>query len=248
MDVYKEELQNRNLGSVVDITFDIDGDKKRLQRFIVSIVACSVGFLAGCHPYISLDTCHLKGKLNGALDAATCVDGNKSFFPLAYSVLKSKNVESWTWFVKNLRKVIWTPNGLVISSNMQKGLVIAIMQIYPNFEHRECIRHLYSNFKKKNCSDLFTFKLWDAAKTYCVSEHDQLLKEIADVCKEAITYLHVNHNKVWSRSKLGIIAKCDYITNNISEEFNSWAKNLVVCNVGLVNPTLFQRANGLSIT
>ncbi|GKB97036.1 hypothetical protein Tco_0983173 [Tanacetum coccineum] len=195
MDVYKEELRNRNPGSVVDIAFDIDGDKKRFQRFFVSLVACSVGFLAGCRPYISLDACHLKGKFNGVLAAATCVDGNNSLFPLAYSVLESENAESWTWFLENLRKAIGTSDGLVISLDMQKGLAIAIMQTYPNSEHKECIRHLYSNFKKKFRGDFFTFKLWGATKTYCVSEHDRLLKEIADVCKEAITYLHVNHNK-----------------------------------------------------
>jgi transposase-like protein len=64
-------------------------------------------------------------------------------------VLESENAESWTWFLENLRKAIGTPNGLVISSDMQKGLEIAIMQIYPHAEHRECIRHLYNNFKKK---------------------------------------------------------------------------------------------------
>ncbi|GJU71236.1 transposase, MuDR, MULE transposase domain protein [Tanacetum coccineum] len=113
-----------------------------------------------------------ESKLNGVLAAATCIDGNNSLFPLAYSVLESENAESWTWFLENLRKAIGIPNGLVISSDMQKGLEIAIMQIYPN----------------------------GAAKTYYVSEHDLLLKEIADVCKEAITYVHQNHNKVWSKT------------------------------------------------
>ncbi|PWA56031.1 transposase, MuDR, MULE transposase domain protein [Artemisia annua] len=67
------ELLNRNPGSVVDIAFVIDGDKKRFQRFFVSLAACSLGFLAGCRPYISLDACHLKGKFNGVLAVATFV-------------------------------------------------------------------------------------------------------------------------------------------------------------------------------
>ncbi|PWA36330.1 transposase, MuDR, MULE transposase domain protein [Artemisia annua] len=40
--------------------------------------------------------------------------------------------------------------------------------------------------------------------------------------KEVIAYLNKHHNKTWSRSKFGTISKCDYITNNISESFNSW--------------------------
>lgn len=150
IDDFKEELRNRNPGSVVDIDFDTNGDKKRFKCFFISLVACSRGFLVGCRPYIALDGCHLKGKFNGVLVSATCIDGNNSIFPVAYGVLESKNTNSWTWFIESLKKAIGTPDGLVLSSDMQKGLQAAIMHVYPNVEHRECIRHLYSNFKKNN--------------------------------------------------------------------------------------------------
>ncbi|PWA76685.1 transposase, MuDR, MULE transposase domain protein [Artemisia annua] len=55
----------------------------------------------------------------------------------------------------------------------------------------------------------------------CLSSK-RFLKEIANKSEDAITYLALNHNKIWSRSKFGTIAKCDYMTNNISEAFNSW--------------------------
>ncbi|PWA68890.1 hypothetical protein CTI12_AA303320 [Artemisia annua] len=70
--------------------------------------------------------------------------------------------------------------------------------------------------------DFFDFKLWGAARAYYINEYDKLLNEIASVSEEAITYLHVNRKKIWSRSKFGTTSKCDYITNNISEVFNSW--------------------------
>ncbi|GKB71848.1 transposase, MuDR [Tanacetum coccineum] len=119
--------------------------------------------------------CHLKGKFNGVLAAATGIDGNNSIFPVAYSVLEYENTSSWTWFLESLKKAIGTLDGLVISSDMQKGL-----------------------------------------------EHERLLKEIASVNEDAVKYLTINHNKLWSRSKFGTTCKCDYMTNNISEAFNSW--------------------------
>nr|XP_043633677.1 uncharacterized protein LOC122604879 [Erigeron canadensis] len=180
IDDFKEELLNRNLGS---------------------------GFLAGCRPYISLDACHLKGKFNGVLAAATSVDGNNSIFPVAYGVLESENTKSWTWFLELLKKAIGVPDGLVISSDMQKGLEVAITQVYPNVEHRECIRHLYSNFKKHFRGDFFASNLWGAARTYCPIEHDKLLKEISDAHETPITYLNQNHKKIW-------------------KAFNSWIGNL----------------------
>ncbi|XP_071690280.1 uncharacterized protein [Rutidosis leptorrhynchoides] len=200
--------------------------QKRFLRFFISLAACSNGFLSGCRPYISLDACHLKGKFNGVLAAATGVDGNNSIFPVGYGVLESENTKSWTWFLELLKKAIGVPDGLVISSDMQKGLEVAITQVYPNVEHRECIRHLYSNFKKHFRGDFFSSNLWGAARTYCPSEHDKLLKEIFDARETAITYLNQNHKKIWSRSKFGTISKCDYITNNISEVFNSWIGDL----------------------
>nr|GEV79062.1 hypothetical protein [Tanacetum cinerariifolium] len=119
-----------------------------------------------------------------------------------------------------------TPDGLVISSNMQKGLEAAISDVYPSVEHRECIRHLYSNFKNKFRRDFFKSKLWFAARTYNDKFAKNLLNEMATVNEDAIKYLNDNHMKIWSRSKFGIISKCDYITNNISESFNSWIGEL----------------------
>ncbi|XP_035829935.1 uncharacterized protein LOC110944388 [Helianthus annuus] len=205
---FKEELLRRNPGSVVEVDIETK--------------ACWKGFLVGCRPYISLDACHLKGKFKRVLVAANSVNGNNSIFSVAYGVPESENKNSWIWFLELLKKVIGTPNGLVISSDLQKGVDIAITQVYPNVEHRECIRHLFSNFNKHFRGDLFTRNLWQAAKTYCVNEHDRLLNEITGANKDALTYLNENHNKIWSCCRFGETSKCNYVTNNISESFNAW--------------------------
>ncbi|GKB54168.1 hypothetical protein Tco_0904921 [Tanacetum coccineum] len=198
-------------------TYNVDVPYMRAYR-----EACFKGFIAGCRPYISLDTCHLKGKFNGVLAAVVSIDGNNSLFPVAYGVLESENTNSWEWFLESLKKAIGTPNGLAISSDMQKGLGAAITQVYPDVEHRECMRHMYSNFKKQFRGDFFKSNIWGAANTYSITHHNRLLEEISKVSKEAIVYLNEHHNKIWSRSKFGTTSKCDYITNNISESFNSW--------------------------
>ncbi|XP_023761342.1 uncharacterized protein LOC111909797 [Lactuca sativa] len=134
---FKHELEKRNLGSVVEIYLQIVGDKKHFLRFFILLTTCSKGFLVGCRSYIGLDACHFKGKFNGVLAIATSTDGNNGMFPVAYSVLELENTKSCTWFLKSLEKAIGTPNGLVISYDMQKGLEVAITEVYPNIEHRE---------------------------------------------------------------------------------------------------------------
>nr|GEV83675.1 hypothetical protein [Tanacetum cinerariifolium] len=79
IDAFKEEIRNKNPGSIVDTDFEISDDKK-----------------------------------------------------LAYGVLESENTKSWSWFLKLLKESIGTPDGLVISSDMQKGLEAAIPEVYLN--------------------------------------------------------------------------------------------------------------------
>nr|GEX57281.1 hypothetical protein [Tanacetum cinerariifolium]GEY37930.1 hypothetical protein [Tanacetum cinerariifolium] len=124
-------------GSVVDIDFETVGDKKCFKRFFISLVACSKGFIAGCHPSVSLDVCHLKGKFNGVLAPAKGIDGNNGLFPIAYVVLESKNGNSLTWFLESLKIAIEKPDALFFIIRYAKGIRVAVMHVYPNVEHIE---------------------------------------------------------------------------------------------------------------
>ncbi|PWA84050.1 transposase, MuDR, MULE transposase domain protein [Artemisia annua] len=144
----------------------------------------------------------------------------------AYTDTYGKWEDSFINIVQFKDEILNRNPGSIIDIDFESnGLEVAITQVYPEAEHRECVRHLYSNFKN-NHGDFYIQKLWGAAKTYYVNVHDRLLNEIVGRSEEAITYLHVNHNKVWSRSKFGTTSKCDCITNNLSEAFNSWVGDL----------------------
>ena len=43
-------------------------------------------------------------------------------------------------------------------------------------------------------------------------------------CPKATTWLLGNHKHLWARSKFSTTSKCDYVTNNIAETFNSWIR------------------------
>ncbi|GJY39682.1 RNA-directed DNA polymerase, eukaryota, partial [Tanacetum coccineum] len=142
-DRYVWTLESDGVFSVASIRKEIDGNDTRIwfgqtknvfKRSLFQLASCIKWFLVGCRPYISLDACHLKGRFNGVLAAAIGIDGNNGLFPIAYGVLESKNGNSWTWFLESLKKAIGTPDGLVISSDMQKGLDLAIMQGFIYFE------------------------------------------------------------------------------------------------------------------
>ena len=158
--------------------------------------------------------------------AAAGIDGHNWLYPVAYGVFDLETNENWKWFMEQLRKAIGTPPGLAISSDACKGLAGAIASEFPDAEHRECMRHLMENFKKKFHGEVFANNMWPAAKAYTTEKCQFHLSTIKEASPEAIKYLEKNHKQHCCRNKFSELSKCDYVNNNISESFNSWIKDL----------------------
>nr|GEV78869.1 hypothetical protein [Tanacetum cinerariifolium] len=71
IDAFKEEICNKNPGSIVDTDVEISGDQKCFQCFFISPASCSRDFVLVFCPYVSLDGCPLKGKFTGVLVSAS---------------------------------------------------------------------------------------------------------------------------------------------------------------------------------
>lgn len=143
-------------GSIIEIELLKNGDKYHFNRMFVAFKPCIDGFLAGCRPYVGVDSTALNGKFKGQLASATSVDGHNRLYYVAFAVFDSETGENWKWFMKQLHRAIGSPPGLVISSDACKGLETAIDLVFPNCENRECVRHLYANFMKKFHGKVYT--------------------------------------------------------------------------------------------
>jgi MULE transposase-like protein/MuDR family transposase len=107
---YAEAIRLYNPGSTAIVKcIGIDKPPPLFQRMYICLPACKEGFVAGCRPIIGVDGAHLKGQFPGILLTAVGKDGNNNIFPIAWAVVETENVESWTWFlnllVEDLRSV-----------------------------------------------------------------------------------------------------------------------------------------------
>jgi MULE transposase domain len=223
---FKYEVENNCPRSIVEIDCERVGSEVFFNKVFVALKSCIDGFVYGCRPYLGIDLTHLTGKYKGQLAAACGVDGHNWLYPVAYGVFDLETTENWKWFMTQLRKAIGSPAGLAISSYASKGLAAAIVRVFPDSEHRECMRHLMINFKKKFHGDIFTTHMWPAAKAYTIEKCQYHLSMVKATTPDAIEFLKKNHKHIWCRSKFFELTKCDYVNNNISESFNSWVKYL----------------------
>ena len=230
---FKAEVERTSPGSIVEIDhhtveYKIKGvtrTKECFRRVFVCFEACRQGFLVGCRPYLAVDATFLTGRFKGQLVAACAVDAHSFVFPVSYGVLETESEESWTWFFQNLHRAIGHPNGLVIHTDACKGLEVAVDNVFPGVEHRECMRHLAANFAKKFKGKVYSDNLWPAALTCSVKKHNYHMRQLYknEKVKE---YLETHHSKLWARSQFSELSKVDYVHNNLAESFNSTIRKL----------------------
>jgi len=73
--------------------------KHVLHRVFWCFPQCLLAFQR-CRPVILVDGTFLTGKYQGTLMMAVSVDAESQIVPLAFAVVESENLESWSWFMK----------------------------------------------------------------------------------------------------------------------------------------------------
>jgi transposase-like protein len=130
---------------------------------------------------VGIDGTHLKGKFLGALLTATTVDGEGSLFPLCFAVVDAENRENWTRFMIKLRNLLAVEResrNLTFLSDRQKGLIVAIEEVFPAAPHTHCMRHLAENFRRKFKTPVLVPVLWRAAYSTTENGFNEALTEM----------------------------------------------------------------------
>jgi hypothetical protein len=98
---------------------------------------------------VIVDGTFLTGKYRGVLSIAPGVDGEDRLVPLAFALVISENIGSWSWFLHLVRRdVVGCLKKVCIVSDRHEGILSAVedyMEGYQPVVSRCCMRHIAAN-------------------------------------------------------------------------------------------------------
>ncbi|CAI9263820.1 unnamed protein product [Lactuca saligna] len=169
---YGLELMERNPGANVKIEFytepNLNSNTRTFRRIYICLGALKEGFKANLRDFIGLDS-------------------NNGIYPLAYALVENETTNSWTWFLEQLGDdlELYANSNFTFISDRQKGIIPAIAKLFPQAEHRFCLRHIYENMKRqwkdKELKDL----VWACATATTIRHFKKALEELMKFKVEA---------------------------------------------------------------
>ncbi|KAF6176281.1 hypothetical protein GIB67_023572 [Kingdonia uniflora] len=188
------KIQKSNPGSIASCSME-DGNLK-FTNICISFKEALDGFTKGCRPILGLDGYFLKGKYGGQCLSIISLEVNNGLFPITVFICRSECQVPWIKFLTLVQgQLTLHPSKLTFISDRQKGLVEAVLQVFPHSNHRFYFRYMYTNFK-------------------------QLCRGVTEL--DANTWLEREPYESWCRSFFDASTKCEHVTNNFSESFNNW--------------------------
>nr|KAJ0215269.1 hypothetical protein LSAT_V11C300144210 [Lactuca sativa] len=122
----------------------------------------------------------------GALKEGFKIPINR-IYPLAYALVENETTYSWTWFLEQLGDdlELYANSNSTFISDRQKGIIPAIAKLYPQVEHRFCLRHIYDNMKRKWKDKELKDLVWACATATTVRHFEKALEELKKFNAEA---------------------------------------------------------------
>ncbi|XP_023755303.2 protein FAR1-RELATED SEQUENCE 5-like [Lactuca sativa] len=224
---YLMELQATNVGTTVKLEVVNESNSTRetrqFKRVYICLGALKKGFKAGLRDIMGLDSAFMKGPFPGQVLTAVGLDSNNGIYPLAYAIVETENMSSWKWFLECLGDdlELYSNSNFTFMSDRQKGLLPAIAQLYPQAEHRFCLRHIYENMRKKWKTKEYKDHLWQCAIATTIPEFEHYMNELNKFDKDAFEWLKKIPPHHWARSHFSGRTGSDILLNNLCEVFNS---------------------------
>ncbi|XP_039138747.1 uncharacterized protein LOC120276076 [Dioscorea cayenensis subsp. rotundata] len=227
---YAKKVLVTNPGSVAIV----ENDGSHFKRAFFAFKACVIGFKIRCRPLLYLDRTHLLGKYGGTLLGATGKDGNDGFFHVAFAIVDNETDANWTWFLSKLRDTINYDDEYVkiitFIYDRSKGLINAVVKVFPSSPHAYCLRHLEANFMKANVrlGKSLKERCWSILSRIAFScaekEFDDAVADLLNTSADAYQWLMQKSDLAHWANYMFKGDRWGEMYSNVAESFNTWIK------------------------
>ncbi|PHU00918.1 hypothetical protein BC332_30705 [Capsicum chinense] len=138
--------------------------------------------------------------------------------------IDKKTSRTWTWFLQLLEKSLNLKNreSVTFMSDMQKGLVDAVKNVFPLAHHRYYVRHVEANWMQRFRSGEINKLLWWASWSTYEEDFKVQLSALGALSEKVVKDLLKFNPMRWCRTYMDIVCKNQMVDNNFTESFNSW--------------------------
>ena len=167
--------------------------------------------------------CHMRTRFGGLCVFACTMGGWNHILPLAFGILETESVASWTYFLSNLKNLIPAINEYlcVAIHDQDKGLLQAHLNVLPNCEVGFCAEHVARNVATIFRTRSFHSRIIRAAKSLTELEFESVMQEIHCLDPRIHEYLISQGTSQWATCK-GKVPRFGHVTSN-SVEAMHWS-------------------------
>ncbi|XP_025670129.1 uncharacterized protein [Arachis hypogaea] len=119
----------------------VDKEWSQFDKVFWAFPPCIESFKQ-CKPFVSVDETHLYGKYRSVLLIVVTQDGNNNILPIAFSLVESEAMESWSFFLSNLRQHVTPQPGILIISDRSQAIRAPLNAPHSGW-HRPLAYHVY---------------------------------------------------------------------------------------------------------
>ena len=96
-----------------------------------------------------------------------------------------------------------------------------MQKIFPDAEHRFCVRHLLQNYQKAgHRGEILKDDLWAIARSTCIPKYNENMAKLQADSATAFQWVEELAPNTWIKAFFSEFPKCDMLLNNHSEVFN----------------------------
>ncbi|XP_020272265.1 uncharacterized protein LOC109847447 [Asparagus officinalis] len=194
------------------------------QRFYMCFAAIKRGFANNYRHIFGLDGCFLKHACGGQLLSVMGRDENNQMWPIVWAVVEGETRSSWEWFMRILSGDLnmGDGEGWTVISDQQKGLVPAMHKVWPQAEHRQYARHIYSNWRKVHTGRTLQKQFWYCVKATSMEDFVREAAKLKDYSERAYDDFMAMDPHTFCKSHFKCHSQCDNVDDNMSKTFNSF--------------------------